>query len=90
MGIKWKTTPEERQRITDIVKRACALDKSIDHMTLIMDITACHLNDCKLRLEALGEEANDKDLMRDVYGIMRNMNRKTGKLENMFVPRSKA
>jgi hypothetical protein len=51
-----------------------------------MDITACHLNGCPLRLgELLG--ADDANFAHDVFGIRRHLNRETGKLEDCFCPR---
>jgi len=55
-------------------------------MDLRMDLTACHLNGCPLQLDDL-LGAEDSDFAHDVFGIVCNLNRKTGRLENCFVPR---
>ena len=55
-------------------------------LTLVMDIDACHSNGCPLKLEEL-LNASDFDFAHDVGGIITNINRETGKLENCFVPR---
>ena len=54
-----------------------------------MDITACHLNGCPLRLEEL-LNANDASFGHDVFGIRRYLDRKTGKLTGFFDPRYSA
>ncbi len=51
-----------------------------------MDITAAHRNGCPLKLDEL-LKAEDFDFAHDVFGIRRYINRKTGKLENCFLPR---
>lgn len=84
--LNWKTTKEETVLIMEIVNRASSLQNGIDMMTLDMDITACHLNDVKLRLKDL-LDADDFNFMHDVAGISNHINRETGKLENCFVPR---
>ena len=49
-----------------------------------MDITACHLH-TPLNLHALAG-ANDLEFAKDVFGILRHINRHTGELENGFTP----
>jgi hypothetical protein len=51
-----------------------------------MDIEACHCNGNPLDLAAL-LAAPTTDFMHDVFGIMANINRETGTLENCFSPR---
>ena len=67
-----------------------ALAKDIDiqwsRMDAIMYIDACHSNGCPLKLQEL-LEPDDTNFAHDVFGIRRHINRKTGKLENCFVPR---
>ena len=55
-------------------------------MDYIMDITAVHCNGNPLRLEDL-LAADNLDFAHDVLGIANNLDRKTGKLKNCFVPR---
>lgn len=81
--IKWNSTKEDDQIISDIVKRADALSLINNRQDLEMDITAVHLNDTPIRLKDL-LEADDFNFTHDVIGITNNINRKTGKLENCF------
>lgn len=55
-------------------------------MDISMDVTACHANGCLLRLEEL-LQAEDFDFAHDVFGIMAHLNRRTGRLEDCFLPR---
>jgi hypothetical protein len=52
----------------------------------LMDLTACHVNACRLQLAELAQAPN-LDFSHDVFGIQRHLNRDTGKLENCFTPR---
>jgi hypothetical protein len=89
--IKWDCSRTEMQLITKIVGRAEGLWKQVystklDRMALDMDITACHLNGCPLKLEEL-LAADDFNFAHDVFGIRNKINRKTGKLTDCFLPR---
>jgi len=86
MLINWKTTKEEDILIRKIVDRATGLYPTLDTMTLDMDITACHLNGNPLRLREL-LDADDFNFCHDVIGIVNNINRTNGKLNNCFLPR---
>jgi hypothetical protein len=55
-------------------------------MALVMDVTACHANGCRLRLRDF-LEADDLNFYHDLLGIRRHINRETGKLEGVFLPR---
>jgi hypothetical protein len=57
-----------------------------DVQTAAMDITACHLNGCPLRLRDL-LNADDFNFAHDLFGINRHLNHETGKLEHCFRPR---
>ncbi|MNJ53191.1 hypothetical protein D3C77_485710 [compost metagenome] len=86
--VSFKVTPEEAELISKITDRAIANlpEAYSDRQSLEMDITACHANGCKLRLADLFN-ANDFNLMHDVTGISRNIDRATGKIQNHFLPR---
>lgn len=58
----------------------------VDRLSTMMDLEACHCNCCPLDLTAL-LEAGDLDLVHDVAGITRHLDRETGKLVNFFRPR---
>jgi hypothetical protein len=74
------------------VSRAKELGVNYTLQDAEMDITAVHLNDCPLKLEEMAENAvegaqYESDLIHDVFGIRRHINRETGKLEDCFCPR---
>lgn len=80
----------EARTIHKIAARAVnmAISAGFDYpmMDADMDITACHVNGCPLKLEEL-LRADEFNFAHDVFGIRRHLNRETGKLENCFVPR---
>lgn len=53
---------------------------------LLMDVAACHSNGCSLKLQSL-LDADDANFLHDVAGIVRHIDRTTGKLGDCFVPR---
>lgn len=56
---------------------------------IIMDIEAVHCNGNPLRLNDLLDAPNF-DFAHDVFGIQQHLDRRTGKLQNCFVPRYSA
>jgi hypothetical protein len=88
--IDWPAlTDTEQEAVTDIAQRA---KKKFDKMgvprsviDIEMDIQAAHA-DTPLKLEALAT-ADDFNFSHDVMGIYRHLNRRTGKLEDCFLPR---
>jgi hypothetical protein len=89
--LNWKTSKEDHDIIVTIAERYIYLLKTADipipkKLDLIMDIEAVHNNGCPLNLDDL-LNASDDDFAHDLIGIQVNLNRKTGKLENCFVPR---
>ena len=89
--LNWNTTKEEMDAIRGIAQRAGSATQSIGEalMDIEMDITACHLNGCKLDLAKLAG-FDEFNFAHDVGGIRRHLDRKTGKLRDCFVPRSAA
>lgn len=83
--ITWQLPKEDYETIHKIVERARALGVNREVFALNMDISAAHEN-CPLRLDDL-LKADDFNFLHDVYGIIRHLNRKTGELENLFLPR---
>jgi hypothetical protein len=55
-------------------------------LTIMTAIEACHCNGNPLDLQRL-LEANDGDFLHDVFGIVENINRETGRIKNYFSPR---
>jgi hypothetical protein len=51
-----------------------------------MDLNACHCNGCPLNLRGL-LEADESDLLHDLAGIRRHLDRRSGKLGDCFSPR---
>lgn len=89
-NINWTTTSDEAALITEIVDRAVDMFKrsgvEIDRLSLEMDLTACHLNGCPLRLDEL-KDASTFDFLHDIRGIAIHIDRATGELGDCFVPR---
>lgn len=91
MPIKLEATPTETGIIKAIAERFVRSmvelgDRHWDTLSVEMDITACHLNGCPLRLGAL-LEAEAASFAHDVGGIIANLDRETGRLRNHFQPR---
>jgi len=87
---KWTEDKAELELESEIAKRAVIMAKqsrvAYDQMTAVMDIDACHNNGCPLKLREL-LDADNFNFAHDVFGIRNNINRKTGQLENCFLPR---
>jgi hypothetical protein len=87
--INFNTSVEETRLINAITKRTVQVGVCADLLALEMDITATHKNGNPLRLAEL-LAADEFNFWHDINGIQNNINRKTGKLENCFVPRFSA
>nr|DAL85278.1 MAG TPA: TNF receptor-associated factor 3-interacting protein domain, interleukin 13 receptor [Caudoviricetes sp.] len=92
-NINFSAVPEEMEVIEKIAKRATEVYSThgvhLELLDVIMDITATHLNGCPLRLDEL-LNFPDFDFIHDISGIRQHLNRKTGALEHLFLPRSAA
>ena len=88
--IKWTTHRGTMEVEAEIAKRAVLMAKKHDipyrQMDAVMDIDACHSNGCALNLGEL-LTADDFNFAHDVFGIRENIDRKTGQLQNCFLPR---
>lgn len=92
--IKWAASKEEHDTIAKILDRYQEHHQSLgvpkqyqrSRMDLLMDLEATHCNGCRLDLSRL-LEADDFNFMHDMIGIQKHLNRKTGELEDCFVPR---
>lgn len=83
-----KITSTELDLIGKIGKRARGMTMSFikrPQSAWVMDVDACHRS-CPLKLAEL-LAADDFNFMHDVIGIMKHLNRMTGKLEDCFLPR---
>ena len=81
-----KTTAEDARVLAVIVDRARG-DAGIrrKYIDLMLDLQVAH-STCALDLAGL-VNAKDGDFLHDVWGIINNLNRDTGELENCFIPR---
>lgn len=90
MPINWTLNELDHATINAIVTRAWKEQSVKESYTtrrdLFMDITATHLNGTKLKLRDM-YRAPSFDFFHDIWGIANNLNRETGKLENLFLPR---
>jgi len=88
--VNLEVSAKEGRLINKIVSRvwivSVAKKWSLDRLSLIMDLSACHLNGCPLDLKGL-RDAVEVDLMHDCLGIRRHLDRNTGKLGGCFLPR---
>lgn len=76
-----------RDRVLDRAAAVFARDRRrFDRLHHSMNLTACHANGCPLDFARMAV-ADDFNLMHDVYGIDRHIDRETGKLGEMFRPR---
>jgi|TARA_Y100000310_G_scaffold345185_1_gene462450 hypothetical protein len=67
------------------VKEAEELGVKIPLITAELSLLACH-NTCPLRLDEL-LVATSGNLLHDVGGIIRHLNKETGELQDCFLPR---
>ena len=82
-----KTTQSETLLIQGIINRfERVIMSNVDHMSVLMDLEYAHAQ-FNLNLLDLYHKASDDDVFHDVWGIIQNMNRDTGEVENCFLPR---
>ncbi|MFH7812164.1 MULTISPECIES: hypothetical protein [Acetobacter] len=94
MAVKFTATPEEREIIMRISSRAASLYRDRGDITprrvmlleITMDLDAVHSNGCPMDFARL-DNADDFNLLHDVAGIARHLDRRTGQLTDMFRPR---
>lgn len=88
--INWKINDADSELIDKIATRAQIVAEKAgwisDIMDRVMDVTACHLNGCPLRLADL-LAADEFNFSHDVFGIARHIDRRTGELKDCFLPR---
>ncbi|MHB0965308.1 MAG: DUF6874 family protein [Bellilinea sp.] len=85
MTIQWSASRRDAALISGIAVRSIDLIGA-PYQDIEMDITACHLNGCPLKLEAL-LHADDFNFVHDVQGIHQHLDRETGELKDCFLPR---
>ena len=87
--ICFDVTEEEAVLIASISVRAMRYNEvheNTDHLSICMDITAAHCNGSRLDLKSL-LESGDSDFLYDVIGIMAHLDRRTGMLGDLFIPK---
>jgi len=83
--MNWTSTKEDYEKIKSICDRSQGrLNRS--RIDLSMDLDATHSNGCPLDFDKL-LNFEDFDFYHDIYGIIKHLDRKTGKLQNCFLPR---
>ena len=89
--VEFSCTRDEIEIVDKIADRVASMPggETLDRVSLMMDIEACHSNGCKLKLQEL-LEADYSNFMHDINGIQRHMDRKTGELLDCFSPRYSA
>lgn len=85
--VRFDATRTELDLMVKIAERFERCRWPASRLDLLMDLEACHCNGQPLDLIALYEAASDADLVHDVAGISRHIDRATGRLGNCFVPR---
>ena len=77
---------EDKMVVVEIAKRADDMNLLVfDRMSLMMDIEAVH-GEIGLKLNDL-LNADDVNFTHDIVGIQKNLDRKSKKLQNFFLPR---
>ena len=87
--INWDATKEDAHLIRKIVERVSReVDEDLSGRCLDfeMSLTAYHLNDRPLRLQAM-LDGRLSDLCHDVFGLHSTGSRTTGKVVGLFLPR---
>lgn len=84
--VKFNSTKNERKLMDRIAQRAAGELQVLDRVSLLMDLDAVNSNDTRLDfVKLLG--ADTFNFAHDVCGIMRHIDRTTGKLTRRFLPR---
>jgi hypothetical protein len=84
--LQFNANKHDSDLIMRIAKRASEQFDGYSILHAMMDVTACHLNACPLRLEELAE-ADAFNFAHDILGINKHLNRDTGELMDCFLPR---
>ena len=84
--LKTKDMDKKKIELIDKVAQRAMMYLNWDPVTVAMDLTYCIEGGCDLRLEDM-LTAKPMDLLHDIYGINRNLDHETYKLNNCFLPR---
>lgn len=93
-NVSFKINRTESLLIGRIVERVVAIRRKHhittsngEAQTIHMDLTATHANGNPLNLERMLSWKRDEDIIHDVMGINRHLDRATGQLRDHFLPR---
>lgn len=93
MTVKFDATPHEIENVNAIVGRivpkicaAAGSDAEDLSLSTKMDLIATHANGCPMDFDRM-RKADDFNILHDIVGIRDHLNRKTGQIEGMFLPR---
>lgn len=95
LEISFAASDSERVAVHNIARRAYALRQAYaargagkvpKPLSMEMDLVATHANGCPMDFAKL-EAADDFNLLHDVIGIERHLDRETGQLGDFFRPR---
>ena len=81
-----RSTDEDEVAVAAIVDAVAQWMPQADRITMHMDLIACHTHGCQLDLAKM-IAANRSDLIHDIVGINRHLDRETGELRDCFLPR---
>jgi hypothetical protein len=84
--MNFNVTKEDSAKIAEIVGHVASVVPDTDRLGLTMDLTAAHARN-PLDLDAMLGAVGTYDFHHDITGIVRHLNRRTGKLEGFFSPR---
>lgn len=91
MEVSFSISSADRVLVNKIVDRAVRMKLAgpkhwYSKLTARMDLTATHANGCKLDLDRL-LNADDFNFIHDIAGIAKHIDRSTGRLDGIFLPR---
>lgn len=87
MTVKFKLSKRDAALLSKCVDRALKIyPGQLRRLDLTMDLEAVHANGCRLDFKRL-LAFPDFDFSHDIAGIVNNLDRSTGQLQNCFLPR---
>lgn len=89
--LNWHVSGDELLMVDQCVERFHRIcrehKKELAIVETMMDIIICHTQNYKLNFTAL-LLTSDGDFANDIIGIIKHIDRSTGKLQNGFIPRN--
>jgi len=84
--LEWRATKEDVRLIVAIMDRVQQAKEEIRRDVVSMDLEAVHSNGCPLDFARMAK-GKISDIMHDIRGIAKHIDRMTGKLKGGFTPR---